>query len=1170
MKPGQLPRRSGACSQPARWAGPGCTPSRAEGAPSRDFVTITWESFQTSGGVRFTLLCGTDTSLPFPSAPITDNGSYTWQVSYLSPFGPDPEHRCRIRIFDASGLEDTSDFYFTIAPSETFRITNPNGGEVLSGPTLGVSWDNFYGQPITVELQLYEGLQVVDERHAVGSDIPSDSYTWNGVNVPDGDDYRVGILYLGGNGIVADYSDGPFTISSSAPPTITVLSPSAGQECEQESVCDIQWAHSQKKPVQVDLYQNSAFVETISAINNGWLINWYIQPTTPQGANYQIKVTDANDPTVFGFSPSFEITGPPVPDQVTLNTPSDGGVVSLNGTLTWFEATDPDAESYDVEVWMLSCTGALDYAVQERVTSTGASTESYALAGQVGYEQRYYWRVRGVNNSGSGLGPWSETRLFDTEEDPNGWHLLAPPHNATGVSQTPTLGWQAHPGACSYVVKISEGGSQVFSHAVSGPLSTTYTVPAGALDGLTEYSWFVHASRDYDGNAVFTTSDDTWHFTTEEGLPTEPIFSLTPTPPLDFGQVDTGTTQPLRLTVENTGAGQLTGSFILSDDGGGVFSFSPGSLSFDLGPGAQHQVEVVFAPQAVQGYTGQINVSHNASSPPSPVTVSLTGAGQAPTEPVFSLTPTALNFGDVTTNATKMLTLKVENTGGGQLMGGFAIDPSSDAVFSFGAGSLSFDLGPGAYQEIEVIFAPQAVQGYTGHFNVSHNASSPSPATVPLTGQGQTPPSGPVFSLTPTSLDFEEVVINTTETLRLTVKNTGVGQLTGTFEMDPSSDAAFSFDPTSQLSYDLGPQEEQDVTVIFAPQATQGYTGTVIVTHNGPSGSSVDVTLAGEGTLSASPAGRYYYVTDHLGSVRATLNEAGTIVHFDDYYPFGVPMPGRSGGNGDDGDPTGKPRFTGYEREWEQDDAVYYAGARYYDALIGRFMSIDRFAVRYPSLTPYQYTANNPVVFIDVNGDTLFVNGVGEDGAEAVAQFERLSTRALGGFFTVDVGEDGLVDVRSTGREGELTSTQQAFLDALMDVASLDVGRVSLNLVMGSESVLVDDFASGQIDMADVAQQGNGPFLSAAGALGHALIEQKAKQLDNIDAYRQAHYEIALPGEANITGFFREANSLGSNLRIEDTGSLSGDLHIYFRNNAGGLHQITMKLLRNNIIGIER
>ena len=53
----------------------------------------------------------------------------------------------------------------------------------------------------------------------------------------------------------------------------------------------------------------------------------------------------------------------------------------------------------------------------------------------------------------------------------------------------------------------------------------------------------------------------------------------------------------------------------------------------------------------------------------------------------------------------------------------------------------------------------------------------------------------------------------------------------------------------------------------------------------------------------------------------------------------------------------------------------YYFGARYYDPEMGRFLTTDRFADKYPSLTPYQYTANNPMLFIDVNGDSINVTG---------------------------------------------------------------------------------------------------------------------------------------------------------------------------------------------------
>lgn len=46
--------------------------------------------------------------------------------------------------------------------------------------------------------------------------------------------------------------------------------------------------------------------------------------------------------------------------------------------------------------------------------------------------------------------------------------------------------------------------------------------------------------------------------------------------------------------------------------------------------------------------------------------------------------------------------------------------------------------------------------------------------------------------------------------------------------------------------------------------------------------------------------------------------------------------------------------------------------------MIGRFGTTDRFAEKYYDMSPYQYAALNPIRYIDVNGDSIWVNDNGQ------------------------------------------------------------------------------------------------------------------------------------------------------------------------------------------------
>jgi RHS repeat-associated protein len=125
--------------------------------------------------------------------------------------------------------------------------------------------------------------------------------------------------------------------------------------------------------------------------------------------------------------------------------------------------------------------------------------------------------------------------------------------------------------------------------------------------------------------------------------------------------------------------------------------------------------------------------------------------------------------------------------------------------------------------------------------------------------------------------------------------------------------------------------------------------------------------------------------TDHLGNVLTTISDrkkrlAGTTPAFEavietaqDYYPFGSLMPGRKYN-------AGEYRF-GFNGQ-EKDDEIAGVtgshldfGARIYDSRIGRWLAVDPLSKKYPWMSPFNFAANNPILFVDTDGREVRVAG---------------------------------------------------------------------------------------------------------------------------------------------------------------------------------------------------
>lgn len=110
-----------------------------------------------------------------------------------------------------------------------------------------------------------------------------------------------------------------------------------------------------------------------------------------------------------------------------------------------------------------------------------------------------------------------------------------------------------------------------------------------------------------------------------------------------------------------------------------------------------------------------------------------------------------------------------------------------------------------------------------------------------------------------------------------------------------------------------------------------------------------------------------FHHSDHLSGASVTTAETGEIVELIDYFPFGSTRLEETASSYENAY-----KFTGKELDAETD--LYYYGARYYAAGLGRFVSIDPWEGDFTNpqtLNKYAYVVNNPLKYVDPSGEVF-------------------------------------------------------------------------------------------------------------------------------------------------------------------------------------------------------